>query len=185
MVSTISEGRFFSRSLAKQCDVDGHINELVSPGDCTDLCSTIDQEIGSFVKAHFNDSFSENFRADPDRWAKGKVPASERRRLFTVWVGDAVDALMQRRDIIRRAFRGTGVGIDIEGKEKSSLRFPGYDTYEGPDIDEEHNDQELSTAEIDAMQKREEKYQTAKKKRKLEEKDEAKRKRAILRINKI
>ena len=35
-------------------DVEGHINEVVSPGDCTDLCSTIDQEIGSFIKAHFN-----------------------------------------------------------------------------------------------------------------------------------
>ena len=128
---------------------------MVSPGDCTDLCSTVDQEIGSFVKAHFNDSFNKHFRANPYRWAKGKVPTAERRKLFTIWLGDAVDALMQRRDIIRRAFRGTGVGIDIEGKEKSCLRFPGYDTYEGPSIDEEHNDQELSAAEIDAMQKKE------------------------------
>ena len=80
--------------MAKQCDVHGHINELVSPGDCTDLCSTIDQEIGSFVKDHFNDPFNKNFRANPDRWAKGEVPAAERRRLFTVWVGDAVDALI-------------------------------------------------------------------------------------------
>ena len=103
------------------------------------------------MKDHFNDSFNKNFRANPDRWAKAEVPAAERRRLFTVWVGDAVDALMQRRDIIRRAFRGRGVGIDIEGKEKRSLRFPGYD-------------QELSTSEIESMQKREEKYQTAKKK---------------------
>ena len=46
----------------------------------------------------------------------GKVPARERRRLFTFWSCDAVEALMQRPDIIRRAFRGTGVGIDIEGK---------------------------------------------------------------------
>ena len=27
-------------------DVNGHINEVVSPGDCTYLCSTSDQEIG-------------------------------------------------------------------------------------------------------------------------------------------
>ena len=128
------------------------------------------------MKAHFNDSFNKHFRANPDRWAKGKIPAAERRKLFTVWVGDAVDALMQRRDIIRRAFRGTGVGIDIEGKEKGCLRFPGYDTYEGPSIDEEHNDQELSAAEIDAMQKKEEKYQKAKKKRRREEKEKTKQK---------
>ena len=59
-------------------------------------------------------------------------------------MGDAADALMQRRDIIRWAFHGTGVCIDIEGKEKSCLRFPGYNTYEGPIIDEDHNDRELS-----------------------------------------
>ena len=57
--------------------------------------------------------------------------------------------------------------------------------YEGPNIDEEHNDQDLSTADIDAMQKKEVKFQKAKKKRMREEKDGTKRKRAILRINKI
>ena len=33
-----------------EIDVNGQINEGVSPGDCTDLSSTIDQEIGSFIK---------------------------------------------------------------------------------------------------------------------------------------
>ena len=40
-----------------------------------------------------------HFNADPDRWQYGKVSARERRQLFTVWVGDAVDALMQKRHI--------------------------------------------------------------------------------------
>ena len=79
-------------------DVEGHINEVVSPGDCTDLCSTIDQEIGSFIKAHFNAAFEKHFQDNPDSWVRGKVSASERRKLFTFWVGDAVDALMLRRD---------------------------------------------------------------------------------------
>ena len=105
------------------------------------------------MKDHFNASFSKDFREFPDRWQKGKIPAHERRKLFTVWVGDAVDALMLRRDIIRRAFRGTGVGIDVEGKEKGCLRLPRYETYEGPEIDGEHNDSELTDAELKAMQK--------------------------------
>ena len=79
-------------------DVEGHINEVVSPGDCTDLCSTIDQEIGSFIKAHFNAAFEKHFQDNPDRWVRRRVSASERRKLFTFWVGDAVDALMLRRD---------------------------------------------------------------------------------------
>ena len=100
----------------KKIDVNGQLREVVSPGDCTDLCSTIDQELGNFVKIHFNDSFKNDFRRRPDDWQMGNVPAKERRRLFTFWSCDAVEALMQRPDIIRRAFRGTGVGIDIERK---------------------------------------------------------------------
>ena len=136
----------------KSIDTDGHIKEVVSPGDCTDLYSTIrgycyqrliyllkcmgfflrilfyryyliDQEVGSFIKQHFNKAFRRHFKANPDRWQLGKVPARERRQLFTVWVGDAVDALMERRDIITRAFRCTGVGIDIDGKERDHQRY--------------------------------------------------------------
>ena len=36
----------------------------------------------------------------------------------------------------RRAFRGTGVGIDIEGKMKENLRFPGFDTDVPPEKEE-------------------------------------------------
>ena len=137
------------------------------------------------MKDHFNASFSKHFRKFPDRWQKGKIPAHERRKLFTVWVGDAVDALMLRRDIIPRAFRGTGVGIDVEGKEKGCLRLPGHETYEDPEIDEEHNDSELTDAELKAMQKKEEKFQKKKKRKLAEQREEAKRKRAMLRANKL
>ena len=49
----------------------------------------------------------------------------ERRTLFTKCTCDVVAALMKRADIIRRAFQGTGVGIDIEGKMMTHIRFPG------------------------------------------------------------
>ena len=51
--------------------------------------------------------------------------------------GLVVETLMKRRDIILRAFRGTGVGIDVEGKERGSIRFPGFETYVLPEKDEE------------------------------------------------
>ena len=85
-------------------DVDGQIRDVVSPGDCTDLSSTVDQELGSFVKTGFNDAFKEDFRKRPDDWQMGRVSAKERRILFTRWTCDAVEALMKREDIIRRAF---------------------------------------------------------------------------------
>ena len=129
-------------------DEDGQINEAVSPGDCTDLCSTIDEKIGSFVKAEFNKAFMIHFKADLDRWAEGRISARERRKLFTVWTCDAVEALMKRRDIILRAFRGTGVGINVEGKERGSIRFPGFETYVPPENNEEHNDDPITKSEF-------------------------------------
>ena len=85
---------------------------------------------------------------------------------------------MKRRDIIRRAFRGTGVGLDIDGIENGHIRFPGFATYVPPEKDEVHNDDPLTEAEIKELAKREEKYQKEKKKRKKEEKDEGIRSRA-------
>ena len=85
---------------------------------------------------------------------------------------------MKRHDIIRRAFRGTGVGIDIEGKMKENLRFPSFETYAPPEKDEEHINDLLTNEEIKEIEKREAKFQEEKKKRKRKEREENKRKRA-------
>ena len=114
-----------------------------------------------------------------------KGPLKTQKRGEKVFLTKMFDALMERRDIIRRAFRGTGVGIDVEGKEKNHVRFPGFETYKPPEADEEHNDELLSDAEIKALAKQETQFQEAKRKRKREEKEEAKKQRAIARLNKI
>ena len=74
----------------KKIDTKGQIREGISPGYCTDSCSTIDQELKSFVKSHFNDSFKTHFNQNADRWQTGKVSFEESRKLFTVWTWDAV-----------------------------------------------------------------------------------------------
>ena len=109
----------------------------------------------------------------------GKVSAKERKKLFTIWTCDAVAALMKRPNIIRRAFRETGVGIDIEGKMKENLRIPGFETYLPPEKDEEHLSDLFTKEEIKEIEKREAKFQEEKKKRKRKEREENKRKRAI------
>ena len=141
------------------------------------LSSTVDQEIGVLVKKEFNKSFQTDFKARPDDWQLGKVSARERRLLFAKWTCDAVEVLMGRRDIIRRAFRGTGVGIDAEGKMKDHIRFPGF-SYVPPEKDEDHEVADLIEEEIKALEKKEEKLQKQIKKRKLQAKDKAIRERA-------
>ena len=119
----------------------------------------MDQEIGALIKRLFQESFDADFASDPDRWVKGKVPARERRRLFTVWTCDAIAKLMTRRDLIRRAFRATGVGIDIDGIMKNHIKFPNFATYVPPEKDEEHNDDLLTKAELDLLIAQEENFE--------------------------
>ena len=102
-----------------------------------------------------------------------------------MWSCDAVAALMKRPDIIRRAFRGTGVEIDIEGKMLTHIRFPGFETYKPPTKDEEHVDELLTEDEIKALEQAELEYQKEKKKRKKVERDEDMRKRAKKRAQKL
>ena len=79
---------------------------------------------------------------------------------------------------IRRAFRGTGVGIDIEGKMLTHIRFPDIETYKPPTKDEEHVNVLLTEDEIKALEQAEIEYQKKKKKRKKVGGDEGIRKRA-------
>ena len=74
---------------------------------------------------------------------------------------------MSRRDIIRRAFRGTGVGIDAEGKMKEYILQPGFENYIPPEFDEEHEVEKLTKRKVEELEKKEEKYQKEKKKRKM------------------
>ena len=92
---------------------------------------------------------------------------------------------MQRPHIIRRAFRGTGVGIDIDGKMKNLLRFPGFETYVPPEKEEEHIEEVLTENEIQKLEQKEIKYQERQKKRKKKKKHKEKRNRAKKRTENI
>ena len=61
-----SDGNESYLNALNKIDFNGQIRDVVSPGDCTDLSSTVDQELGSFVKIGFNDAFKEDFRKRPD-----------------------------------------------------------------------------------------------------------------------
>ena len=81
--------------------------------------------------------------------------------------------------------RGTGVGIDIDGKIKNFLRFQGFEIYVLPEKEEEHIEETLTESEIKALEKKEIKYQEKQQKRKKKDKEMAKRKRAKTRTENI
>ena len=89
---------------------------------------------------------------------------------------------MQRPDIIRRAFRGTEVGVDIDGKMENFLRFPGFEIYVPPEKEEDHIDEVLTEEEIQKLEKKEMKNKERQKKRKKKSGSARKREQKIFRI---
>ena len=87
--------------------------------------------------------------------------------------------------IITRAFRATGVGIDLDGIERQHIIFPNFQTYVAPQKDEVHNETPLTEAEVKSLADREQAFQKAQKERLEAERKEAKRQRSIARINKL
>ncbi len=80
-------------------DSDGHIHELISAADCTDLCSVPDCEVGVYIKREVNKSFEDAFNASPTDYVDGKVTAKELRANYTKWVADAVAKLYSEKSI--------------------------------------------------------------------------------------
>ena len=70
------------------------------------------------------------------------------------------------------------MGIDIEEKMLTHIRFPSFETYKPPTKDEEDMDELLTEDEMKTLEQVEIEYQKEKKKRKKVERDEGMRKRA-------
>ena len=80
---------------------------------------------------------------------------------------------MSRRNIIRRAFRATGLGIDIDGIMKHHIKFPNFATYIPPEKNEEHNDDLLTKAEVDLLLVQEKQFREERKKEREKQKKAA------------
>ena len=70
---------------------------------------------------------------------------------------------MTRPDIIRRAFRGTWVGIAIDGRIKNFLRLPEFETYVPPERKEDHILEVLTEKKIQKLMKKEKKAEVREK----------------------
>ena len=77
------------------------------------------------------------------------------------------------------------MGIDIEGIEKQHIRFPNFETYVPPEKDEEHIEDPLTQEEIKSLVYKERAYQQKQKQLRKEKREEAKRQRAIARMNQL
>ena len=137
-------------------DTKGQIRELVSPGDCSDLCSMPDCEVGAFITKKVDKEFEDDYQKRVDDYVSGKVTARNMRVFYTHAIDRAVsDLYKNHKDMVKRAFQKTGVLIDINGYDKHLIRVPNFLTYKPPEYDEELREDDFTKEEIKQMEKRE------------------------------
>ena len=95
-----------------------------SPSDCTDLCAVTDYGLGLSLKKFMVDDFQKDFDERTDYWCgtvdgAKTVTASERRILFTKWLGNAWTKMCEERQPqITGAFKACSMFNAVDGSEK-------------------------------------------------------------------
>ena len=148
-------------------DKDGKIFELISPGNCSDICSMPDCEVGAFLVRKVNNYFDNDFDLRPNDYVDGKVTAKDLRCKFTHWVADAVaDLYENHKPMILRAFQKCGIMIDLDGYDKHKIQVPNFQTYKPPDKEEEYREEPYTEEELKEFEKNEKDWRIQEKKKK-------------------
>ena len=127
----------------------------VPPG-CTSLVQPLDVSFNAPFKAVIGRLANEHVAANLTDYVQGTIPATERRILFTRWVGQAWEELSANKDMIKRSFKKCGISVAIDGSEDASINIEGLSdyTYEATSKDGVESEEEDSMeADIDSGEK--------------------------------
>ena len=75
-----------------------------------------------------------------DAYVSGSLSASERRVLFTKWVGEAWEEVSAKKEMVIRSFEKVGIALPIDGSEDSRISIRGLEDYSASMSDDEYTD---------------------------------------------
>ena len=117
------------------------VKPVYTPGDTTHLTAVTDAGPGNEVKKRMVVLYKKDLESSRERllkWKNGKITTSERRILFTKWLGEAwEDYATNNQEEITGAFKRVGMFNDIHGRENHLIKVQGLPDYEPPAIDDE------------------------------------------------
>ena len=108
---------------------------FVPPGT-TSLVQPLDVTFNKPFKAEVDKLANEHMQQNLESYVRGEINASERRILFTKWVGEAWERLSAKKEMIIRAFRKCGISVAIDGSEDTEIHIEGIDDYMVEEDDE-------------------------------------------------
>ena len=114
------------KSLRENCKTE----PVFVPAGTTSLVQPVDVVYNAPFKAAIDKMATAHLQEHLDDYVKGKVSASERRILFTKWVGRAWEELSAKKDMIIRSFQKCGISVPIDGSEDGKINIIGLEDYE-------------------------------------------------------
>jgi hypothetical protein len=98
-----------------------------TPPNCTDICSVTDYNLGILVKNFMRNKYQADYESRTDAWVDGLVTSSERRVLYSSWLGEAWEWIHREKlDTIMTAFKRCGQCNKLDGSENSEVRIPRF-----------------------------------------------------------
>ena len=110
-------------------------------------------------------SFLKDFESSEERmnaWSDGKINSKQRRVLYSIWLGDAWEAIQKTR-VIETAFKNCDFANDIHGRENDLVKIRTLVTYKVPQKGQEKM-KKLSKEVVKDLQKKEGKAKSLKRK---------------------
>ena len=113
----------------------------VPPGT-TSLIQPVDVVFNKPFKARVEKLATEHMQQNLDAYVRGEISASERRILFTKWVGEALETLSADKEMIIRSFKKCGISVAVDGSEDTEINIKGLEDYSVEEDDEELSDED-------------------------------------------
>jgi hypothetical protein len=128
------------------------------PAGTTSLIQPVDVVFNAPFKAAVEREATKHLQENLNSYVEGRINASERRVLFTKWVGAAWEELSSKTEMIVRSFEKCGISVAPDGSEDEKINVNGLEDYsvesdydvesddsEDPFSDEEEGDEDPSS----------------------------------------
>lgn len=107
------------------------------PAGITHLVQPVDVVFNAPFKQAVEREATRHLHNNLDEHMRGTINASERRVLFTKWVGAAWDEVSANVDMVIRSFEKCGISFPINGSEDNKINIANIDNYTVDSEDEE------------------------------------------------